>query len=120
MEFPRDEMFGVFLWKGYVYTGTHLDMVPHGSGAFHIPDIGFVNAKCEYGNTTSGTIQYFNGSVYSGGLEEFEPSGQGVMTYNTAVHEGSWAHGQAHGFGKTTYADGRIVEGYFEAHGISE
>ena len=61
-----------------------------------------------------GIFTYANGDVYVGAFLEDEMNGQGTLTYaNGDKYEGSFQNGMRSGQGTLTYADGSTYEGAF-------
>lgn len=62
----------------------------------------------------NGTFTYANGDVYTGAFLEDQKNGQGTLTYaNGDVYEGSFRNGMRDGEGKLTYSDGSTFTGTF-------
>ena len=62
-----------------------------------------------------GKLTYENGDVYEGGFIADKPSGEGILTFsNGDKYVGGFKNGKRHGEGTYTYADGSTYEGSFE------
>ena len=62
----------------------------------------------------SGTVNYEDGSVYTGQLKDGVPHGQGSMTYEDgSTYTGKFKDGVIHGQGRFEDADGTVMDGKF-------
>lgn len=114
-------LFIILLACGVRYTKTPL------AGDAEIRFFGIVkdgvaqNGWLSYSEGTRGslkdgnTIEYADGSVYTGSLIDCKRSGQGTFTYaNGDVYAGSFLEDEMNGQGTLTYANGDKYEGTFQ------
>jgi hypothetical protein len=59
-------------------------------------------------------INYEDGAIYKGDIENGEPNGKGQMTWvDGSSYDGEWLEGMHHGQGKYTWVDGACYEGHW-------
>jgi hypothetical protein len=65
-------------------------------------------------------INYEDGAIYKGDIENDEPNGKGQMTWvDGSTYDGEWLEGMHHGQGKYTWVDGASYEGRW-VNGVKE
>jgi len=65
-------------------------------------------------------INYEDGAIYKGDIENGEPNGKGQMTWvDGSSYDGEWLEGMHHGQGKYTWVDGACYEGRW-VNGVKE
>ena len=75
-------------------------------------------------STTTTTVEYTNGDVYEGQIQNDQCNGYGIMYYaNGDVYEGQWKNDYPHGEGVATLVNGEVYEGelkngYFHGQGV--
>ena len=107
---------GFRLTDGSVYSGS-LELlngtpVPHGKGKIRYPILHEYSGGFEYGKRNGqGTLTDKSGSRWEGDWKE-DNLVRGSFTAATGDrYEGEWKDGKMHGFGKMTFADGKVQEG---------
>lgn len=63
----------------------------------------------------TGTLNFEDGSVYTGQLKKGVPNGQGTLIYSdTSTYTGQFKDGKPHGTGRFEDADGTVFDGQFD------
>tara|TARA_R110000822_G_scaffold139730_3_gene277340 strand:+ start:12078 stop:20462 length:8385 start_codon:yes stop_codon:yes gene_type:complete len=63
----------------------------------------------------TGTLNFEDGSIYTGQLKKGEPSGQGTLIYSdTSTYTGEFKNGKPQGTGRFEDADGTVFDGQFD------
>jgi len=123
--------YGVFMDTGYSggetkYVGEFKDGVAHGEGVFYLANGNIFIGTQKYGDYYNGTYIFSSGDIYIGEFKENSFGGRGMYFYNSTgeygtqmpvntKYEGEFSDGLTpHGYGKVTYADGKVKEGLWE------
>jgi hypothetical protein len=105
--------------NGDVHIGNWLDNVKNGCGVFIENNTG-INYVGKWKNNKmhwrKNQIQFPNGDIYEGDVNNGVVSGEGTMIYKnneTFAYRGGWSNGVWHGKGTINYIDGETYKGEF-------
>jgi hypothetical protein len=99
---------------GGSYVGYWKDDAFHGKGVQVWPNGGKFDGEYNMYNALRGTLQYSNGAIYRGTLQNWNRVGYGELFYTDGgSYAGEWRNNLYHGKGKAIWPDGTWYEGEF-------
>lgn len=92
--------------------GNELKEIKSSPSRFGLSSKDYLDPVSNIVNSKGKTLNYPDGSTYSGETDNDLPNGNGVRQYSDGTkYEGNFAGGYFHGFGKISMADGTVREG---------